>query len=170
MVQNTPTGCGNDLPIGLRVSKNLHEPTAPVFKAMGHEPMDALTGTARPNAKRANPRGDMANPSGCDGKWFWGRGTELLLTLEPNLSQNGYGWTHMDSWWLIWCTWVLLGLTWPLDLDMNNIEYYRFPEKQRFLQNMGVGRVWYGAKYSHGVWEQFAHHSENFPQKWKMKT
>ena len=23
MVQNTPTGCGNDLPIGLRVSKNL---------------------------------------------------------------------------------------------------------------------------------------------------
>ena len=22
---------------------------------------------------------------------------------------------------------------------------------------MAVGMVWYGAKYSHGVWEQFAH-------------
>ena len=22
---------------------------------------------------------------------------------------------------------------------------------------MGLGRVWYGAKYSHGVWERFAH-------------
>ena len=25
MVHNTPTGCGNDLPIGLRVSKNMGE-------------------------------------------------------------------------------------------------------------------------------------------------
>ena len=40
---------------------------------------------------------------------------------------------------------------------MNIIEYYRFPEKKRFLHYMALGRVWYGAKYSHGVWERFAH-------------
>ena len=27
---------------------------------------------------------------------------------------------------------------------------------------MGLGMVWYGAKYSHGVWERFAHRFENF--------
>ena len=27
---------------------------------------------------------------------------------------------------------------------------------------MALGMVWYGAKYSHGMLEQFAHHSENF--------
>ena len=40
---------------------------------------------------------------------------------------------------------------------MNIIEYYRFPEKKRFLHYMALGRVWYGAKYSQRVWERFAH-------------
>ena len=30
------------------------------------------------------------------------------------------------------------------------------------LHYMGLGRVWYGAKYSHGVWERFAHRFESF--------
>ena len=34
---------------------------------------------------------------------------------------------------------------------------------------MGLGRVWYGAKYSHGVWEQFAHHFENFKKSEKIR-
>ena len=34
--------------------------------------------------------------------------------------------------------------------------YGRFSEKIDFLDYTAFGRVWYGAKYSHGVWEQFA--------------
>ena len=29
---------------------------------------------------------------------------------------------------------------------------------------MAVGRVWYGAKYSYGVWERFAHQGNTFPK------
>ena len=34
---------------------------------------------------------------------------------------------------------------------------------------MALGRLWYGAKYSHGVWERFAHHSDNFKKSRKIK-
>ena len=32
-----------------------------------------------------------------------------------------------------------------------------FSEKNDFCDYTGFGSVWYGAKYSHRVWEQFAH-------------
>ena len=35
--------------------------------------------------------------------------------------------------------------------------YGRFSEKIDFLDYTALGRVWCGAKYSHRVWEQFAH-------------
>ena len=35
--------------------------------------------------------------------------------------------------------------------------YGRFSEQIDFLHYTAFGRVWYGAKYSHRVWEQFAH-------------
>ena len=35
--------------------------------------------------------------------------------------------------------------------------YAIFSEKKDFLHYTAFGRVWYGAKYSHRVWEQFAH-------------
>ena len=31
------------------------------------------------------------------------------------------------------------------------------PKNIDFEHYMALGMVWYGAKYSHGVWEQFAH-------------
>ena len=31
------------------------------------------------------------------------------------------------------------------------------PQQIDFGHYMAVGMVWYGAKYSHGVWERFAH-------------
>ena len=31
------------------------------------------------------------------------------------------------------------------------------PKKIDFGHYMALGMVWYGAKYSHGVWERFAH-------------
>ena len=31
------------------------------------------------------------------------------------------------------------------------------PKNIDFGHYMALGMVWYGAKYSHGVWEQFAH-------------
>ena len=49
------------------------------------------------------------------------------------------------------------------------------PKNIDFGHYMALGMVWYGAKYSHGVWERFAHHSENFKksrkiQFWKRKN
>ena len=35
--------------------------------------------------------------------------------------------------------------------------YGRFSEENDFLEYTALGRVWYGAKYSQGVLEQFAH-------------
>ena len=35
--------------------------------------------------------------------------------------------------------------------------YGRFSGKNDFFDYMALGRVWYGAKYSHKMWEQFAH-------------
>ena len=35
------------------------------------------------------------------------------------------------------------------------------PNKIDFGHYMALGMVWYDAKYSHGVWERFAHHFEN---------
>ena len=43
---------------------------------------------------------------------------------------------------------------------MEITRYGRFSEKIDFLDYMAVGRVWNGAKYSHGAWEQFARTSE----------
>ena len=40
--------------------------------------------------------------------------------------------------------------------NMDITRYGRFSEKIDFLDYTAFGRVWYGAKYSHGVWEQFA--------------
>ena len=34
--------------------------------------------------------------------------------------------------------------------------------KQRFLYYAAVGRFWYGAKYSYGVWERFARQANTF--------
>ena len=39
----------------------------------------------------------------------------------------------------------------------NITRYGRYPGKIDFGHYMALGMVWYGAKYSHGVWEQFAH-------------
>ena len=39
-----------------------------------------------------------------------------------------------------------------------------------FLHYMGLGRVWYGAKYCHGLWERFAHRFESFRKIWKIQT
>ena len=39
--------------------------------------------------------------------------------------------------------------------------------KNRFLRYMALGGVWYGAKYSHGVWERFAHRFESFKNRKK---
>ena len=39
----------------------------------------------------------------------------------------------------------------------NITRYGRFSEKIDFGDYMAFGKVWYGAKYSHRVWEQFAH-------------
>ena len=41
--------------------------------------------------------------------------------------------------------------------NMDVTRYCRFPEKNDFFDYTAFGRVWYGAKYSHRVWEQFAH-------------
>ena len=40
--------------------------------------------------------------------------------------------------------------------------YGRFSEKIYFFDYTAFGRVWYGAKYSHGVWEQFARTFEKY--------
>ena len=41
---------------------------------------------------------------------------------------------------------------------MGNITRYgRYPPQIDFEHYMALGMVWYGAKYSHGVWEQFVH-------------
>ena len=46
---------------------------------------------------------------------------------------------------------TVVGKIWIL-LDMA-----RFSEKNVVFDYTAFGRVWYGAKYSHRVWEQFAH-------------
>ena len=38
-----------------------------------------------------------------------------------------------------------------------------------FLYYMALGRVWYGAKYSHGVWERFAHQFEKLKKSEKIQ-
>ena len=45
---------------------------------------------------------------------------------------------------------------------MNNTEYGRLAKKIDVFDYTALGRVWYGAKYSHRVWGQFAHTFEKY--------
>ena len=46
--------------------------------------------------------------------------------------------------------------------NMDIARYGRWLKKLDFLHYTAFGRVWYGAKYSHRVWEQFAHTFEKY--------
>ena len=41
--------------------------------------------------------------------------------------------------------------------------------KNRFFASYGTWGVWYGAKYSHGVWERIAHQFEKLKKSEKIQ-
>ena len=46
--------------------------------------------------------------------------------------------------------------------NLDITRYCCFSEKINFFDYAAFGRVWYGAKYAHRVWEQFAHTFEKY--------